>query len=126
MYTSLRLRSELTLDQLCDAFHHQSLVYSTLFPFEAGRDDSDCNNLNMAHHTRAKSSLQDYHSTASAPSLRAREAIEDMQRPFTPPDADAGNVKVVVRVRKFVKRGEMLHTLSRVSTKHPLTLSGRN
>lgn len=105
MYTSLRLRSELILDELCHAFHHRSLLYTTLFPDlqDAGWDDF--NSDEMAHHGRTMSSLQDYHSTASAPSLRAREAIEDMQRPFTPPDADAGNVKVVVRVRKFIKRG---------------------
>jgi hypothetical protein len=28
-----------------------------------------------------------------------------MERPFTPIDADGGNVKVVVRVRKFLQRG---------------------
>ena len=54
--------------------------------------------------------LHTYHSTASAPSLRSRTPIErdtmESPRPFTPPDVDAGNVKVVVRVRKFVKRGK--------------------
>ncbi|GAB7357912.1 hypothetical protein MBLNU230_g0079t1 [Neophaeotheca triangularis] len=49
--------------------------------------------------------LHNYHSTASSPSMRAREPVtEEMQRPFTPPNADGGNVKVVLRVRKFVKR----------------------
>lgn len=49
-----------------------------------------------------------YYSTASSPSLRSREPV-DMEPPFPPPpDADAGNVKVVVRVRKFIKRGEHL------------------
>ena len=43
-------------------------------------------------------------STASAPSLRSKTPV-DMERPFTPPDGDGGNVKVVVRVRKFIKRG---------------------
>ncbi|KAK4630951.1 Kinesin-like protein [Fulvia fulva] len=42
-------------------------------------------------------------STASAPSLRSKTPV-DMERPFTPPDGDGGNVKVVVRVRKFIKR----------------------
>lgn len=47
-----------------------------------------------------------HHSTASAPRLRSRTPIDiaDMQRPFTPPDGDGGNVKVVVRVRKHIKR----------------------
>lgn len=47
-----------------------------------------------------------YQSTASAPSLRAREAIAPIStmRPM-PSDGDSGNVKVVVRVRKFLKRG---------------------
>lgn len=47
-----------------------------------------------------------YQSSASAPSLRAREAT--MPKPTMSSmstDGDAGNVKVVVRVRKFVKRG---------------------
>ncbi|RMX71480.1 hypothetical protein D0869_15592 [Hortaea werneckii] len=57
----------------------------------------------MAHH-RTQSDIQAYHSTASAPSLRSREPIETMDRPYTPPDADAGNVKVVVRVRKLIRR----------------------
>jgi hypothetical protein len=49
-----------------------------------------------------------YHSTASAPSLRSREPVDVMDRPFTPTDGDGGgNVKVVVRVRKFVKRGRL-------------------
>ncbi|KAK3066032.1 hypothetical protein LTR53_017772, partial [Teratosphaeriaceae sp. CCFEE 6253] len=58
----------------------------------------------MAHHVRALTTpdIQMYHSTASAPSLRSREPI--MDRPFTPPDGDGVNVKVVVRVRKFVRR----------------------
>ena len=51
-----------------------------------------------------------YQSTASAPSLRAREAAMPMtsMRPKTA-DGDAGNVKVVVRVRKFLKRGACVH-----------------
>jgi hypothetical protein len=44
-----------------------------------------------------------YQSTASAPSLRSKEPMELMDRPRTS-DGDA-NVKVVVRVRKFIKRG---------------------
>lgn len=44
-----------------------------------------------------------YQSTASAPSLRAREV--NMGPAPTMPSSDAGNVKVVVRVRKFIQRG---------------------
>ena len=59
----------------------------------------------MAHRALTTPDLRTYHSTASAPSLRSKEAVELMARPFTPPDAEGGNVKVVVRVRKFIKRG---------------------
>lgn len=50
-----------------------------------------------------------YQSSASAPSLRAREAATPLEpmapmRPMSS-DGDSGNVKVVVRVRKFIKRG---------------------
>nr|OQO13835.1 hypothetical protein B0A51_17532 [Rachicladosporium sp. CCFEE 5018] len=49
--------------------------------------------------------MRSYHTTASAPSLRSRTpALEDMDRPTTPGGSDAGNVKVVVRVRKFLRR----------------------
>jgi len=49
-------------------------------------------------------------STASSPSLRAREPLQmqdanggDASRPGS---SDGGNVKVVVRVRKFLQRGQ--------------------
>ena len=46
-------------------------------------------------------------STASAPSLRALVPFEDNARDsMAGPGGDAGNVKVVVRVRAFVKRGK--------------------
>ncbi|USW53436.1 Putative kinesin-like protein [Septoria linicola] len=52
--------------------------------------------------------LQNYHHTysnASAPSLRSRTPVDiEMSRPATPGDGDGGNVKVVVRVRKHIKR----------------------
>jgi len=46
-------------------------------------------------------------STASAPSMRASEPIAFMAAP--PPVDDAGNVKVVVRCRAFLKRGKKTH-----------------
>jgi hypothetical protein len=46
-----------------------------------------------------------YHSTASSPSMRSKTPVDIDHQPFTPPDGDAGNVKVVVRVRKFIRRG---------------------
>lgn len=53
-----------------------------------------------------------YQSTASAPSLRAREATMPIpaMRPMSA-DGDSGNVKVVVRVRKFVKRGMLVEMM---------------
>lgn len=46
-----------------------------------------------------------YTSTASAPSLRAREAAVPLPANMGSPDNST--VKVVVRVRKFIKRGEL-------------------
>ena len=46
-----------------------------------------------------------YRSTASAPSLRARES-EVVAMGRNTPDNAGGNVKVVVRVRGFLQRGE--------------------
>jgi len=96
MYTHLRLRSKHSLDELCQAFYAITTVDCT----------SGLTTSAMAHHRALTTpDLAHYHSTASAPSLRSREPIAAMDRPFTPPDSDGGNVKVVVRVRKFVKRG---------------------
>lgn len=94
MFAHLRLRSQASLEQLCEAFED---ITSPHLVASLGATD-------MAHH-RTQSDIQTYHSTASAPSLRSREPIETMDRPYTPPDADAGNVKVVVRVRKLIRRG---------------------
>lgn len=57
----------------------------------------------MAERPLTAPDLSQYHSTASAPSLRSKEPMELMDRPRSS-DGDA-NVKVVVRVRKFIKRG---------------------
>ncbi|KAK1823038.1 hypothetical protein LTR12_002564 [Friedmanniomyces endolithicus] len=94
MYTHLRRRSKHSLDELCEAFNAITVDYTSGLNADA-----------MAHHRALTTpDLAHYHSTASAPSLRSREPIAAMDRPFTPPDSDGGNVKVVVRVRKFVKR----------------------
>ena len=45
-------------------------------------------------------------SSASAPSLRARESAVSMGR--STPDNAGGNVKVVVRVRAFLPRGKII------------------
>ena len=87
MYATLCLRSKVSLEELCDAFD----------------DFTWKHRLHLAIDTTAMAQRA-YHSTASSPSLRSREPV-DMERPFTPPDADGGNVKVVVRVRKFIRRG---------------------
>ena len=92
MYTYLRLRSEASLEELCQAF--EGYTWDRLVLNE------------MAHRALTTPDLYTYHSTASAPSLRSKEPIEIMERPFTPIDGESGNVKVVVRVRKFIKRGD--------------------
>ena len=93
MYSYLRLRSEASLEELCQAF-----------------DDYTWERLalnEMAHRALMTPDLQTYHITASAPSLRSKEpVVEIMERPCTPSDGEGGNVKVVVRVRKFIKRGK--------------------
>jgi len=93
MYASLCLRSELALQETCDSFA-EDLPYRSLFP-------AATQNTTMAERP---STTQDYYSSASAPSLRSKEPpMEMMDRPRSS-DGDA-NVKVVVRVRKFIKRG---------------------
>ena len=91
MYTHLRSKSKASLEELCEAFGDYTWERLVL--------------NEMAHRALTTPDLQTYHSTASMPSLRSREPVVDMERPFTPPDGDGGNVKVVVRVRKFIRRG---------------------
>lgn len=97
MYAALRLRSQASLEHLCEAFGDITFEQLAL-------------NHKMAHHRALTTSdLPTYHSTASAPSLRSREPVEVLERPLTPLESgDAGHVKVVVRVRKFVKRGRAM------------------
>ncbi|KAK4954795.1 hypothetical protein LTR10_006987 [Elasticomyces elasticus] len=92
MFVNLVARSKDSLQELCDAFETHYIA--------------SLDSYTMAHRALTTPDIHTYHSTASAPNLRSttREPIEAMQRPFTPPDADAGNVKVVVRVRKHVAR----------------------
>ncbi|KAH9838115.1 Kinesin-like protein, partial [Teratosphaeria destructans] len=106
MYTNLRLRSRAELVHLCYAFEDLIVVYRVK---RDTHQDSSTVSVMMAqhHHPRALTTpdLGHYVSSASAPSLRSRTPVDAsaMSRPFTP-DGDGGNVKVVVRVRKFVKR----------------------
>ena len=91
MYSSLRLRFADSLHDLCNEVEDIIIIPELV--------------RGMAHHGRASTAFDHYRSTASAPSMRSRTPVEIVERPFTPPDADGGNVKVVVRVRKFVRRG---------------------
>lgn len=100
MYTFLRLRSQDSLEDLCDTFARYSTWPQWSLPEQQQQEEQAAPSAMARPHT----SHDTYYSTASSPSLRSREPI-DMERPFTPPGSDAGNVKVVVRVRKFVKRG---------------------
>ena len=102
MFASLRLRSEVALWETCDAFldHCSLLQFALLLPSEFAEEA-----YIMAERPMTAPDQSLYHSTASAPSLRSREQepMELMDRPRSS-DGDA-NVKVVVRVRKFIKRG---------------------
>lgn len=90
MYVSLRLRFQHTIHHLCAALATDHSIFFTMATRAATTPD-------LARYQ---------HSSASAPSLRSREPIDVMDRPLTPMEGDGGNVKVVVRVRKFVPRGE--------------------
>lgn len=100
MFASLCLRSELALQETCDSFA-DDLPYRSLFPAAVFQTTT------MAERP---STTQDYYSSASAPNLRSKQpAMEMMDRPRSS-DGDA-NVKVVVRVRKFIKRGRHKNTV---------------
>lgn len=119
MFVHTRLRSQEALDQLCADFAELNARWcflpadSTFITpdnhyFHHQHPPADADDM-AAKRALTTPDLQSYHSTASAPSLRSRDPADIiMQRPFTPPDADAGNVKVVVRVRKFIKRGKAI------------------
>ncbi|SMR46547.1 unnamed protein product [Zymoseptoria tritici ST99CH_1E4] len=94
MFVHLRQRSQDILLELCDDFAAALFISAPLLANAANA---------MANRAPTTSDLHTYHSTASSPSLRSRDAV-DMERPLTPIDGDGGNVKVVVRVRRFIKR----------------------
>lgn len=112
MFASLRERSEITLQQTCDALldHCSLLQFALFFPnnLATGEEAETNPYINMAERPQTAVDPSFYQSNASAPSLRSKEPMELMDRPRTS-DGDA-NVKVVVRVRKFIKRG--LHTIN--------------
>lgn len=86
MYASLRLRSQETIAVVISLLEDMALVDP------------------RGYRALTTPDPYSYTSTASTPSLRAREADFPKIEPIMP-DADGGNVKVVVRVRKFIKRG---------------------
>lgn len=86
MFINLRLRSQASIESV------KGLLAECVFSND------------MALVQRPQTTLDNYHSTASAPSLRSREPVAPMEM-LASPDLDGGNVKVVVRVRKFVQRG---------------------
>ena len=94
MFASLCLRSELALQETCDSFA-DDLPYRSLFPAAVFQTTT------MAERP---STTQDYYSSASAPNLRSVQPAMEMMDRARSSDGDA-NVKVVVRVRKFIKRG---------------------
>ena len=115
MFAALRERSEITWQQTCNALldHCSLLQFALLLPndFLITGEEAETETYIMAERPQTAVDPSFYHSTASAPSLRSKEPMELMDRPRTS-DGDA-NVKVVVRVRKFIKRG--LYT---VNTNH--------
>lgn len=88
MWSLLRLHSRHEFEDLCHAFGER-LNATILHALAGGQSDDN---------------MQTYPTMASPASLRSKEAVEVVERPFTPTGGDAGNVKVVVRVRKFIRR----------------------
>ncbi|KAK4938346.1 hypothetical protein LTR28_009631, partial [Elasticomyces elasticus] len=85
MYHILRLRSKKAVEEVIALLENMALVDQRV------------------HRALTAPDLPTYASTASSPSLRAREAMAAPMEPILA-DPDGGNVKVVVRVRKFIKR----------------------
>ena len=77
----------------------------------------------MAFDPRLTGGLRPFESSASAPSLRGSEAAfrDSMAGPG---GDDSGNVKVVVRVRQFIPRGEGIGESSCIV--HVLTVTYRD
>lgn len=87
MYTFLRIRSQQSISDVILLLEEMALVDT------------------LSYRALETPDSYTYTTTASSPSLRAREStvsMMDVGRPGTP---DGGNVKVVVRVRKFLQRG---------------------
>jgi hypothetical protein len=88
----------------------QSTVVELLILLQQQLDQGDIN-MDIPHAASAPDIS--YASTASAPSLRARESTATMTASaasYLPAEEGQGNVKVVVRVRKFLPRGRR-HTV---------------
>lgn len=93
MYAYLRLRSQVSLEQLCDAF--DDYTHSERFVLNE-----------MAHRALKTTASAPVVMRASASEAGLRKREELVERPLTPMEGgEGGNVKVVVRVRKFIKRG---------------------
>jgi hypothetical protein len=80
----------------------QSTVVELLILLQQQLDQGEIN-MDIPHAISAPDIS--YTSTASAPSLRARESTATMAPSYLPVEEGQGNVKVVVRVRKFLPRG---------------------
>lgn len=95
MFAHLRMRSEVALDDICYELQSRSFL-------------APLHELAMEGRALTTPDLGTYQPSSSLSRLHGGEPfLEVMDRPLTPIDADAGNVKVVVRVRKFIKRGAL-------------------
>ncbi|QIW94991.1 hypothetical protein AMS68_000509 [Peltaster fructicola] len=97
MFLSLRKRSDSALDDIYYELSKRTFIAS----LHEQQDNND-----MAGRALTTPDLHAYQPTTSLARLRGGEPFNEAldSRPSTPLGADAGNVKVVVRVRKFVKR----------------------
>ena len=98
MYVSLRSRYLAVIEECINIFDQDMVMMP-----------SACT---LAHDTRSKTPTL---STASSPSLRSRTPVTV---PMTPPNLSTnpgGNVKVVVRVRNFLPRGQLSMNCQKVA-----------
>lgn len=98
MYVPLCLRSQRSLEAVQDQL--DSLLWTPLWAASSTTNAATADDIPILSFAMSR----DYHSTASSPSLRSRTPVDAMERPMTPSDDGCGNVKVVVRVRRFIQR----------------------
>lgn len=100
-----------TVSHCCRMYAHLRYQYLSIYRIDSffGRpiDIIMAPSLGPSGRRKGKTSIANNGSTASSPSLRSKTPVlVDESRPSSSMGLPAGNVKVVVRVRAFLPRGE--------------------